>query len=253
MTSRQIKTLKIYFLIGTVLAFISLFIEWYIFQAVDSSNAVLVDWSYHLFFDWYSPSHLDTELNYWYKPINSSIPLALIIFFIVLLIISSFGALFHSSENISKMKNAKEFAFVNLGVLFLIIFFIGIYPIMYLFPNKLLFPLMIFYDYELKLTFHFVVGLGYYLQIIAFTCCFPYCCYYYKYAHSFEVESGVSSVIKSISFNNEIDLDKLIAEAELNLKLQQHTSKTNNSNEINEAKQIYQDFIALRHRGRKRT
>jgi len=244
MKSQQVVSLRIYFLIGITLAFISLFLEWYVFQGVDCLNSVVVDWSYHIFFDWYSPLHIDTELNNWYKPINSSVPIPLTLFFILLLILSSFGALFYCTEMPSKMKNAKGFAVINLGVLFLLGFYIIIYPIVYLFPNQLLFPLLIFYDYELELTFHFGVGIGYYLQVIASSCCFPYTRFYYQFAHTFtfEIESS-NSKLNAIP----IDLDKIIAEADF-LIHQQQTS----DNEILQQQEIYQEFLEAKNR-RKRT
>jgi hypothetical protein len=251
MTGPQLGSIRIYFLIGIALAYISLFMDWYLFQGIDSSSAVIVDWSYHLFYDWYSPARLDTELNNWYKPTDASIPLPLIIFFVILLAIASFGAVFHSSENLSKMKHAKGFAIINLGVLFLIIFFMVIFPIMYLFPNQLLFPLLIFYDYELNLAFYFAVGWGYYLQVIAFVCCFPYCCLYYKLAYTFEIESQLHNFTNSPP--NQLDLDKLIAEVEL-INRQQHEVKDARepkpikcSDEL-EAQEIYHQFLAVKNR-----
>jgi hypothetical protein len=138
------------------------------------------------------------------------------------------------------MKNAKGFAVINLGVLFFLGFYIIIYPIVYLFPNQLLFPLLIFYDYELELTFHFVVGFGYYLQVIAFSCCFPYTRFYYQFAHKFmlEIESS-NSKLNAIP----IDIDRLIAEAEV-LCYQQQTS----DNKILQQQEIYQEFLEAKNR-----
>lgn len=251
MTSHQPGSIRVCFLMGIALAFISLFMDWYVFQGIDSSNAVLVDWSYNLFYDWYSPSRLDTELNTWYKPINATIPIPLMIFFILMLIISSFGAVFHSSEKPSKLKYAKGFAVINLGLIFMIIFFMVIFPIMYLFPNQLLFPFLLLYDYELDLVFYFMVGIGYYLQVIAFACCFPFTLFYYKFAYTFEIESQFHNITNLSS--DVLDLDKFIAELEL-IHRQQH--KTKNTGKVKalptsdelEAQEIYQQFLAIKSR-----
>ncbi len=251
MTNQTFRSIRIYYLIGVAFAFISIFMDWYIFQGIDSSNTVLVDWSYSLLSDWYSPVRLDTELNDWYKPINASIPFPLSAFFIIMLIIASFGAVFYSSEEFSKMKHTKGFAIINLGVLLLFVFFIVVFPIMYLFPNNLLFPLLIFYDYELNLAFYFIMGLGYYLQVIAFACCFPYTSLYYKLAHTFEIEPKLD--IANIFPINELDLDKLIAQMELINQQQQMIKNTKNSRhskspEVLEAQEIYNQFLASKKR-----
>ena len=98
MKDRQLMAFRTYFLLGLTIAFISLFMEWYVFQGIDSTKTIVIDWSYHLLFDWYSPSKLTTELNGWYKPENASVPLPLVMFFIGVLMIASYGALFYSPE-----------------------------------------------------------------------------------------------------------------------------------------------------------
>jgi hypothetical protein len=216
---RQLSVLRIYFLLGLLLAFISLFTEWYLLQCIDNTQAIVVDWSYHLLFDWSSPSKLSTELNNWYRPENASMPLPLVLFFIGVLILASFGALFYGPERFTKIKNPKSFAFINVAVIILLIYFILIAPIVYLFPNQLLFPGLQLFDNELGLTFSFSVGLGYWCQLIAFTFCFPYTCVYYKISITFELTPNTNVDSQSTaSFN----IDKLIAEMELEL----HSSKS---------------------------
>ena len=43
------------FIIGLVLAVISLFLDWYVFQAFNIEGEQIVYWSYSPLFDWYSP------------------------------------------------------------------------------------------------------------------------------------------------------------------------------------------------------
>ena len=219
MKDRQLIAYRTYFLLGLTIAFVSLFMEWYVFQGVDSTKVIVIDWSYHLLLDWYSPSKLTTELNSCYKPQNASVPLPLVIFFIGVLIIASFGALFYSPERFNKIKNPKGFAFINVAVIILLIYFIVVAPIIYLFPNQLLFPSLQLYNSELELLYSFSVGIGYWSQLLAFMCCFPYTCLYYKIASTFELECSANlESPPSPSFN----LDKLIAEMELELSPSQN-------------------------------
>ena len=220
MKDRQLVVFRTYFLLGLTIAFVSLFMDWYVFQGIDNTNAMVIDWSYHLLFNWYSPSKLTTELNDWYKPENATVPLPLIIFFIGLLMIASFGALFHSPERFSKFKNPKGFAFINVAVIILLIYFIVVAPIIYLFPNRFLFPSLQLYDSELELLYCFSVGIGYWCQLLAFICCFPYACLYYKVTNTFEQE--YSANLKSHP-SPSINLDKLIAEMELEVSPPQCT------------------------------
>ena len=226
MSDRHIRTFRLYFVVGLVISFISLFLDWYLLQGVDSSGAVLIDWSYNLVINWYSPSQLNTELNNWYRPVNASVPLPLVLFFIGLLVVAAFGALAFPPEKLVKGTSSKSFEIVNVAVMMLISYFIVIFPIVYLFPNQLLFPALILYDYEAEISYSFLIGYGYWMQLVAFAFCFPYTCLYYSFANDVEVEREANL---SIAPNNAINLDKLIAEMELIVSQQFIPSKKSNN------------------------
>ncbi|MFX0011043.1 MAG: hypothetical protein ACFE9R_12060, partial [Candidatus Hermodarchaeota archaeon] len=162
------------FIIGLLLGFVSVFLDWYYLQGISESGETVVYWIYNALFDWSTPFSEGAFFNKSYQPKNATMPVAIIVVFIVILFLSAYSVLFHDVERGDKLLKVRKFNFVNLSLVTLFGFFILIFPLFFLIPNGLYYPYLIFYDYDLDITFYFSIGPGYFIQLISFGCTFPY-------------------------------------------------------------------------------
>lgn len=206
------NVLRIMLLVGIIISGVSLFFDWYLFQAKDQSGNLVVYWGYNPIFNWYSIFGEGSVFNELYTPIAKPIPLTMIIVFFVSLIISMIGVVFRSPRKI--------FSYVLIFSILLMGFFLLIYPVFYLIPYQYYLPWISFYEPNLKLIFSYSIEGGYLLQGIGFILVFPYSIFYYKLSITMEHSSSspqedVNAYVKTIQ--EPIDFDKLIREEELKL------------------------------------
>jgi len=243
---------KIIFVIGLLFGFASVFLDWYYFQGVNDSGEIVIYWIYSALFDWSTVFSQGAVINEFYEPKNASIPVAIIIAFIVVIFLSAYSTLFLDMERKDNLNKLKNFGFVNLFLVTLIGFFVLIYPLFFLLPNGLYYPFLVYYNYELEITLYYSLGPGYFLQLISFVFTFPYAMFVYSVINTFEKEqfSVENKINRDINNSREdLDLDKLIAREELKLE-STFDSLKEVSTPKSEVKKIYDDFLLVR--GRKR-
>jgi hypothetical protein len=199
-------------------------------------------------FDWSTPFSKGALFNEIYQPKNATMPIAILIVYIITLFLSAYSVLFHDVERRDNLLKAKRFNFVNLSLVTLIGFFVLIFPLFFLLPNGLFYPFLLYYDYELEVTFYFSIGPGYLCQIISFGFTFPYALFNHSIINTFEREqSSVENTINRYigSVREDLDLDKLIAREEYELE-----STNNSQSEVpkNEVEKIYEEFLSTRGR-----
>lgn len=237
---------KVIFLIGLVLSFASVFLDWYYLQGVLDNGVTIMSWTYNSLFGWSTPFTEGNQFNESYKPQNATMPIVVIIVFIVVVFLSSYSTLFHDIEQGDNILKVKRFSFITLSLIVLIGFFVLIFPLFFLLPNDLYYPLMVYYDSELGLTVYYSMGPGYWLQVISFGCTFPYALFNLSVINTFEKEQfAPAEVIKSYIRNvkEEFDLDKLIAQEELEIESTYLKQKIEPGNEV---EQIYREFLTVR-------
>ncbi len=239
---------KILFVIGLVLGFASVFLDWYYLQGISESGDTVVYWIYNVLFDWSTPFSKGALFNEVYQPKNATMPIAIVIVFIITLFLSAYSVLFHDVERGNNLLKLRRFNFVNLALVTLIGFFVLIFPLFFLLPNGLYYPFLLYYDYELEVTFYFSIGPGYFFQIISFGFSFPYALFNLSVINTFEREqSSVENTINRYigSVREELDLDKLIAREEYMLE-----SINNSQIEVpkSEVEKIYEEFLTTRGR-----
>lgn len=239
---------KILFVIGLLLGFASVFLDWYYLQGISESGDTVVYWIYNALFDWSTPFSKGALFNEFYQPKNATMPIAIVIVFIITLFLSAYSVLFHDVERGNNLIKLRRFNFVNLALVTLIGFFVLIFPLFFLLPNGLYYPFLLYYDYELEVTFYFSIGPGYFFQIISFGFSFPYALFNLSVINTFEREqSSVENTINRYigSVREELDLDKLIAREEYMLE-----SINNSQIEVpkSEVEKIYEEFLTTRGR-----
>jgi len=222
---------KMIFLTGLIILFLSLFLDWFYLEIFNNELKTVAYWSYNPFTEWTTPYSTEYTLNMLLRPAMLSIPLVINIIFIISILISGYGIISNDLENKKVIEKSYKFAYIFLFLLLLNAYYIFAFPLIYLIPNDLYFPFMVFRDMQLELDFYYSIGPGYLLQFIAFIMIFPYTLFYYQTITKFETKkySQVNIINKLIeNLQDTLDLDKFIAEEELNLKIKDY-----NSDEIN--------------------
>ena len=237
---------KIIFLVGLILGFASVFLDWYYLQGVLDSGATIMSWFYNPLFGWSTPFGEGNMFNESYRPQNATMPVVIVLVLIVAVFLSAYSTLFHDVEKGDNLLKVKRFSFITLLLIVLIGFFVLIFPLFFLLPNNLYYPIMVYYDSVLELTLYYSIGPGYWLQVISFGCTFPYALFNLSVINSFEKEQfAPAEVIKSYieKMKEGFDLDKFIAQEELEIESIQ--LKRNNEPK-KEVEQIYEEFLATR-------
>ena len=241
---------KIVFIVGLLLGFVSVFLDWYYFQGVNDSGKLVIYWVYNALFDWSTTFSQGALINDFYEPKNASLPVGIVIAFLIVIFLSAYSVLFVDAERKDNLFRLKKFGFVNLSLVTLIGFFVLIYPLFFLLPNGLYYPFLMYFDYDLGVTFYYSIGPGYFLQLISFACTFPYAMFNHTVINTFEKEeSSVENTInKHIGEVREyLDLDKLISQEEFKLESTKESLKES-PDSISEAQKIQGDFLTVRGR-----
>jgi hypothetical protein len=241
---------KIVFIVGLLLGFASLFLDWYYFQGVSDSGELVIYWVYSALFDWSTTISQGAVINDLFEPKNASLPVGIVIAFLIVIFLSAYSLLFVDEERKDNLPRLKKFGFVNLSLVTLIGFFVLIYPLFFLLPNGLYYPFLMYHDYDLGVIFYYSIGPGYFLQLISFACTFPYAMFNHSVINTFEKEesSAENTINRQIeSVREDLDLDKLISQEEFKLESANESSKETPAS-VNEAQKIYDDVLTVRGR-----
>ncbi len=233
MKSKIIHSFRILYLIGLVLLFFSLFLEWYSFQIYDFDNELLVSWSYSFFNGWVTPFSGSSSLNEVMKPENVSIPFIVNILLIIALIASGYIVILKNVDQATDIKSYNKYGYVNGFLLLLIAYYLIICPVMYLIPNELYYPLLNIRNYDSGLIKWYAIGPSYILQLISFPLIFPYSVFYFKTVSKFMQQERAPEKVfnRMIQESQELlDLDQYIAEEELNQELDSEILKDDINN-----------------------
>ncbi len=219
-TNLKTKFKYLYFT-GWVLLFTSLFLEWYIFQVYSGRNTLSASWNYNPFTEWTSLISSNNSYNSKVRPSNLGLSILIMVVFIGILFISLYSILFKDIETheLSGLSNYDKLNFCLLG---LNLYYIFVFPMFYLLPQKLYFPYLLVKEPNSELMFFYSIGPGYVLQIIGFVLIFPYLMFYHQTVNRFESkakspENLVQDYLRRIQ--EPLDLDEMIAKEQVKLKL----------------------------------
>jgi hypothetical protein len=210
---------KYLYLAGWLLLFTSLFLEWYLFQ-VYSGNKLLASWNYSFFTEWTTLISGGNSFNTRMRPSNLMVPFPITLLFIGVLFVSGYSVLFKDLET-QELNKLSNYAYVNLCLLALNIYYIFVFPLFYLMPQKLYFPYLLVKDPHSELTYFYSIGPGYVLHILGFILVFPYAIFYYQTVKRFESKANtpenlVQNYLRQVQ--EPLDLDELIAKEQVKLK-----------------------------------
>ncbi|MFX1480854.1 MAG: hypothetical protein ACFFCI_22440 [Promethearchaeota archaeon] len=227
MKARLIAKFKILFVIGLLCLIMSMFIDWYYIQVYNSGGDLIAIWSFNPFTEWTTIFSGGSGYDTLSHPSDLSIPFALNIVFIPVIIICGYTVLFKDIERQKNLESLYAYAYVNFFLLVLNIFYIFIFPVFYLLPHGYYFPYMLIEDSDTNFTYYYCVGPGYLLEIIAFMLIFPYALFYYQTLEKFKTKTFspkkvINKYIETVQAP--LDLDELIAKEELALKYQRSST-----------------------------
>ncbi|MFX0044075.1 MAG: hypothetical protein ACFE8L_14265 [Candidatus Hodarchaeota archaeon] len=235
---------KVLFIIGIILVFVSLFFNWYSYQAYDINNDLIASWDYNLFTGWSTPLSDAFILNQDFRPDNLNISPIMNILLICACLICVYIALIKDVDQSNSPQKLKDYSYLNFFLLLLVGFYVVIFPIAYLLSNELYYPYLKYEDVQANITYVYSLSVGYYFQLFALMLIFPYTLFYYQTITTFEQEEHTLQKVinRYIEKNQEpLDLDKFIAEEELKQKSGQDAP-------LNEVELIYSKFQKKRSR-----
>lgn len=218
----ELKTyFKGLFVLGLSIAMVSLFFEWYSFQAFSVEGERVVFWEFQIFFGWATPFSPDAWFNTAYQPTNIPVPMVMTCIYLGLLLFSLYAGLAINLEDASQLRRAKKFGYLHLSTLVVSSYYSCVVPIYNFLFQELYFPYLTFSEPEF-LTVDYAVGLGYWLQLIAFGMIFPYALYSMIIPSRFErapepLEQTMARVLQKVQ--TPIDFSQLIAEERNKLDL----------------------------------
>ena len=208
---------RVLYIIGLILLFLSMFMDWYYVQVIGDNGKVYASWSYNPLTEWSTISSSDQ----FKRPPDLLVPLIISIIFLITIPISAYSVLFNDVEKKDDLERLYPYAYVNFFVIVLNLYYIFAFPLFYLIPNDLYFPFMKIESQDVDAMYVFYIGPGYLLQLISFFFIFPYAIFYYKTIEKFKTKKhSYKRVIKSYIEQSQepLDLDKLITQEELKIK-----------------------------------
>ncbi|TXT57103.1 MAG: membrane protein of unknown function [Promethearchaeota archaeon] len=234
---RELRTniFRYLFVIGIFIIIFSLFLNYYTIRIYHEDGVLLVEHSYRLIFGWnHSSDYLSLLLP---ESLDFSENPTLIFTYILIptLALSLYGAFFKDFQDAEDLVRLKFYSYSHLLLLGLVFFLLFVYPFSFLFSNELYYPFLIIEQIDEVL--HYSVDLGYIGFLCSFICIVPYSLIYYVACYKFTIQSqtqqqALARVKKNLQ--QEIDLDKFIAEEESELGIKHGSFYRNFKNHFTE-------------------
>lgn len=207
---------KLIFVAGAILIFISLFVDWYTFQMFHSET-LTVSWNYNIIFEWSTDFPSGISVNERYRPENLEVPPFINFLCIAAIMFTLYTVFFKDLEQAKELISLKKYSIGFVCLIVLSLFYIVIFPVLYLIANELYFPSLVDNNLDLAITFSYSISYGYVIQLVGCLLIFPYSVHYYITITQFErqentPEKRISSYLDTLK--EQIDFDRYIAEEE---------------------------------------
>ncbi len=213
---------KITFIIGIIISFFSLFLEYYSYKGFDETGNLILSWNFSFIFNW-TTNLEETGYNDVLRPSDLGIPVEIYIIFILLLVISVFIILFKDILNSKEINKLQPYMYVLFALVLFLGFFIFIIPTFYLISNDLLFPIITYPNEEIGITYIYSVNYGYLFLFLSFIFIFPYVAFYFYTIQNYEIANNDSDKKLNeflVKENEPFDIDKFIAEEDIKSQFQ---------------------------------
>jgi hypothetical protein len=201
---------RILFILGGILVFMSCFIGWYYVKVVNEEGQLVLECSYHLFLGWNVVDHIYpgalSELYPKTRPMSNEF----LFFYIGIIVVSVYAALFKGSTKSKKPQKSKYTAYFLLTAIILVLVMISYFSFGIIFKDEMHVPALMINDQSYEIVLHQSIGMGFILHLIAFLFMFPLTWFHFRMNAQFEIikEDQVSQSDSKVTLN----LDQLIAE-----------------------------------------
>jgi len=208
------RVMKLAFLGGLALAFLSLFLEWYHYE-VKSTGDLIAQWSFQLLIGWQTSFRAGINSNEDLMPASSMEAFIMSILLMAIIVMCIFGVLLKDVETTNSVEKSKPYLYLNVFLAILLGYFISVLPCTFLFPRNLYVPFMLAEDLQEGTTSFYCLGPAYLMQATAFFMVFPKVIMSVITINTFRAEQEEPDRIidqKLATAREEITLDKFIAE-----------------------------------------
>lgn len=219
------KTLfKALFFVGCTAAFLGLFVDFYTLQGTHHTVGTVILWNYNLFTGWTTPLPDDALFNVQWKPASFDISNILQIVFMATIVISLFCIILKGLNDTTDLHKLTFYAYIHFFLLLFIGFYVFVFPLFFLAPNDLHFPIITITDEGSGIIFLYSIGQGYVMELIAFLLVFPYVIFYIQTIRTYEIE-GSTQAEKILSekvkqTQKVLDIEQQIAQEHISLEFQ---------------------------------
>ncbi|MHA1456601.1 MAG: hypothetical protein ACTSVI_06980 [Promethearchaeota archaeon] len=241
--------LKLFFIIGLLFTFVSLFLDWFLMEVRNEMGQKLLESAHGILNGWFTIEYHESNLLNQYIPQNNIISPMMSFIQVFLLVGSIIIALFRNPETASNLETTRSNSYFFLSTTFMAVLMITVFPFTILFPNDFFFPGMVLENADLSITITQGIGLGYIFQSLGFILMFPYSFFCYKVATTFEQHSKIPNKnVQLQRVQESVNLDQLIAEEDAYLTTREkRTKKVEGQDRVEQQIEIaYQQFQSQR-------
>lgn len=227
MTDRKHLTIKTLFkglyFVGCGMAFLGLFFDFYAFQGVHHAEGVVVAWNYNLFAGWTSSMPATNLFNFQYRPAGFALPVIIPILLLCAAIGSLFSLVLRGLDSTENLRSLMPYGYIHAFLLLLVGFYAIAFPLFFLVPNGLHFPVLTLTEEGTGVVFLYSVGLGYLMEVAGFLLIFPYITFYIHTIRSYELtgrdptERIIADALKKSQ--KPLDIGQELAQERISLEL----------------------------------
>jgi hypothetical protein len=198
------------FILGGVITFISCFIEWYHIELFNEMGQVVLECSYDLFLGWKVVDKIAPGALAEFYPQSSPITIEFVFFYLGILVISVYIALFKGSPKLQNPQKSRYTAYFLLITSIMALIMTLYFSFGMVSSNKLHVPALVINDQTYEVVIYQYIGIGFVLHIISFIFLFPLAWFQFRLNAQFELAKDNQKIMRENIID--LNLDQLIAE-----------------------------------------
>ena len=205
-----VRIYRMMFILGGIITFISCYIEWYHVEVFNETGQVVLEYSYNLFLGWKVVDRIYPGALGILYPKSSPMAIEFLFFYLAVVVISIYIALFKGSPKLQNPHKSKYTAYflltcIIMTLVIILYFFYGVVQ-----EDEMHVPALIINDQSYEIVIYQSIGIGFVLHLISFIFLFPLAWFQFRITSQFEVTKEDQKVKDDDMI--ELNLDQLIAE-----------------------------------------
>ena len=205
-----IRLYRIAFILGGIIAFISCFIEWYYVEVLNKTGQKVLSCSYNLFVGWKIVDRIYPGALGTFYPKSPPMAIEFLFFYLGIIVISVYVALFKGSPNLQNPQKSKYTAYFLLTSIIMMLVVISYFSLGIIFNDGMHLPTLVIDDQSYEVIIHQSIGIGFALHLISFIFLFPLAWFQFRMNAQFEMVKDNQK--DELDVMNRLNLDRLIAE-----------------------------------------